>query len=144
MGPKPFTLCGLALTLLATVSAPTVSAEAQVARTVHECSNAEADAAETEAAALSGWEQLQRSFSRYGPCDDGAIAEGWSDTVVRLLTQRWSTLPALARLAAKDHEFEKFVLKHVDELMTSDEARQIVVNAKTRCPRSARALCRKL
>jgi hypothetical protein len=93
---------------------------------------------------LTDWNGLYDEFKRYGHCDDGALDEGWSDVVVRLLTQDWKTVSVLSRLAAADTKFSDFVLQHVDELMSPDEARTIVVNARTKCPRNADKLCHAL
>jgi hypothetical protein len=143
MRRKPFCLRCLAFSLLST-AVLVITAEARVKQSLRECNAADAIAAQEESDALPNWEQLHRSFKRFGHCDDGAIGEGWSDTVVRLLTKEWSTLLALVQIVAKDREFERFVLKHVDELMSPDQARQIVANARTKCPRNARRLCREL
>jgi len=110
---------GLAFTLLGT-AAFAVSSDAQATRSVRQCSVAEATVVETEAATLAGWGQLHRSSRSDGPrCHR-------------------------SRNVAKDRDFETFVLNHVDELISSEEARQIVVNAKTACPRNTQELCRKL
>jgi hypothetical protein len=93
---------------------------------------------------LTDWNGLYDEFKRYSHCDDGALDEGWSDVVVRLLTQDWKAVSVLSRLASADTKFSDFVLLHVDELMSPDEARIIVVNARTKCPRNAEKICRAL
>jgi hypothetical protein len=93
---------------------------------------------------LTDWTGLYDEFKRYAHCDDGALDEGWSDVVVRLLTHDWKSVSVLARLANADAKFSDFVLLHVDELMSPEEARTIMVNARTKCPRTADKLCRAL
>lgn len=93
---------------------------------------------------LTDWSGLYDEFKRYSHCDDGALDEGWSDVVVRLLTQDWKAVSVLSRLASADTKFSDFVLLHVDELMSPEEARAIVVNARTKCPRNAEKICRAL
>jgi hypothetical protein len=93
---------------------------------------------------LTDWNGVYDEFKRYAHCDDGALDEGWSDVVVRLLTKDWKSVSVLARLANADTKFSDFVLRHVDELMSPDEARTIVVNARTKCPRNAEKICRAL
>jgi hypothetical protein len=93
---------------------------------------------------LTDWNGLYDEFKHYAHCDDGALDEGWSDVVVRLLTQDWKTVSVLSRLANTDTKFSDFVLLHVDELMSPDQARTIVANARTKCPRNAEKLCRAL
>jgi hypothetical protein len=98
--------------------------------------------AETEASSLANWTELHRSFKSYAQCDDAAIGEGYSDTVARLLTKDWSSFDQLNRLAAHDKTFEKFVLHHVDELMSPTQAQTIRENAEVHCPVNARQLCK--
>lgn len=100
--------------------------------------------AEKDIDTIRNWRGLYRAYQRYKACDDGAIAEGWSDIVVRLLTQEWNTLPTLNRLARVDKGFETFVLWHIDELMSPDESALIIKNAETRCPSNAKRLCQAL
>jgi hypothetical protein len=65
-----------------------------------ECSKSQELAAETEAGSLKSWAAVHRSFTRYGHCDDGAIGEGYSDSVTILLADHWDALPQLTTLAA--------------------------------------------
>jgi hypothetical protein len=48
-------------------------------------------------------------------CDDGSIAEGFSESVTRLLADDWEALPALQSLTTMDASFQTFVLRHIDE-----------------------------
>src|SRR3990170_2249011 len=63
---------------------------------------------------LKDWGDLHQLFKRYRGCDDGALAEGYSDFVVRTLAHRWDTLEELKKAVAADRTFEEFVLKHID------------------------------
>jgi hypothetical protein len=114
------------------------------AQSSRKCTNEEAAQADKNLDQLVDWVRVYSDFKRFGQCDDGALSEGWSDAIVKLLTKRWKTLPRLARMTATDKKFEAFVLRHVDELMSPDEARLIIRNSETRCPSAARRLCRKL
>jgi hypothetical protein len=42
---------------------------------------------------------------------------------------------------ASDREFEQFVIRHIDESMTEDEANLIVNNARLHCPQGAKQFC---
>ena len=118
------------------------SSNAVDAVSVRECTDAEAIEAEKSLDQLVDWTHVRNAFLRFGHCDDGAIGEGWSAAVVRLLTTKWETTAQLARLTATDKKFFDFVVGHVDELMSPDESHLIIANAHTKCPRSARRLCR--
>jgi hypothetical protein len=108
------------------------------------CTREDAIRAETEASSLQSWSEIHRSFKDFSRCDDGAIAEGYSDSVARLLSDRWTTIGQLNSLIARDRDFEKFTLRHVDELMSPTQARKIQQNATARCPPGAKRLCREI
>jgi len=91
---------------------------------------------------LPSWADVHRSFERFAQCDDGAIGEGYSNAVARLLSDSWSSFNQLNRLVANDRTFEKFVLHHVDELMSPAQAQKIVDNARAHCPLHATRLCK--
>lgn len=108
------------------------------------CTDAQATRAEAEADSLRTWDALYRSYRAYRECDDGAIAEGYSESVARILTDHWSTLPRLARLAKKDDQFWHFVLDHIDASDDPDDLQAIKRHAESRCPAGLRRICREL
>jgi len=89
---------------------------------------------------LHTWD-LYRSFGLFKSCDDGAYAEGYSESVARILVDRWTTLPRLCFLGTKNGAFRKFVLKHVDGTLDTKDIETIKTNAKTRCPHGLQSLC---
>jgi hypothetical protein len=105
------------------------------------CTAAEAQRAEPDTDTLRSWDALYSSYRLYGRCDDGAIAEGYSEAVARILVDHWSTLPRLANLAKKDSRFRRFVIAHVNATLNIDDIKKIKTNAKTRCPPELRAIC---
>jgi hypothetical protein len=89
------------------------------------------------------WNAAYRSFQRFGQCDDGAIAEGFSEAIAQLLAKDWKKhVDALIRLATNDKKFERFVLRHVDETLSDDELRTIAENARLYCPNGEKPFCR--
>lgn len=121
-----------------------INVTALVCETPKRCTKDEAIRAETEASSLANWEDVHKSFERFSQCDDGAIGEGYSDAVARLLSDNWSTVDQLNRLVTNDEPFERFVLHHVDELMSPAQAQKIVDNAHAHCPMGAKRLCKTL
>jgi hypothetical protein len=105
------------------------------------CNESEAQQAEIEAATFRTWDALYKSYKLHRHCDDGAIAEGYSESVARILVDHWKTLPQLAHLARNDQKFRRFVLRHVDGTLNMDDVKKISANAKTRCPVGLRVLC---
>jgi hypothetical protein len=109
-----------------------------------QCTNADAQRAEAEAATFRSWNHLYKSYTLYRQCDDGAIGEGYSESVARILVDSWMTLPQLAHLAKKNADFRRFVLKHIDETIAGSDAKKIRANAKSRCPSGLDQLCNDL
>ena len=106
-----------------------------------ECSKSQELAAETQAGVLKSWAAVHGSFARYGHCDDGAIGEGYSDSVTILLADHWEALPQLTTLAASDSKFRAFVLKHIDATVPTERLERIANHARSRCPQQHRDLC---
>jgi hypothetical protein len=79
------------------------------------CADVEGRRALDEAGTIRSWDALHGSYGLYRQCDDGAIGEGYSESVARILVDHWTTLAQLARVAANDIEFRAFVMKHVDQ-----------------------------
>jgi hypothetical protein len=108
------------------------------------CTQAEAKTAEEGADSMANWSQLHKAFTRFKFCDDGAIAEGYSDSVVRLLIEQWRDVSDLQKTFDADQGFEVFVLRHVDELMSPTELTHIQSNATNSCPSGAHKFCQKI
>ncbi len=108
------------------------------------CSSADAQAAEQSSATLDSWQSIYAAHKRFGHCDDGAIAQGFTESVVHLLATRWSSLAEAQRLFAKDPSFQQFVVRHIDASADSAELGQIAALAKQQCPVSDRLLCNQI
>jgi hypothetical protein len=105
------------------------------------CSNTLARRAESEIDHLKTWEQIYDWFTRYSACDEGTIAEGYSDVVVKMLAHEWDQLPHLRTLVADDSRFRGFVLRHLDATVDRSDLTVVVTNASRRCPRRDLRLC---
>jgi len=117
-----------------------VDAVADDARTA-KCTQAEATQAEKEADSLSDWDQVYRSFQKFSQCDDGAIAEGYSDSVTKLLGNDWKSFNRLLALANRNGNFRDFVLRHIDESVSADRLAKIANHARFECPSGSSHLC---
>ena len=118
-----------------------VSPATSISGQTRPCTMAEAQRAEREADGLRSWDDLYKSYRQYAHCDDGAIAEGYSESVVRILSDHWNTLPRLAAIAKNDSKFYKFVLRHIDETVALEDLQKITVNASAKCPKGLHAFC---
>lgn len=120
-----------------------VSSSGQIHKpqTQRPCTQHEAIAADTDIDTLQTWSDVYRSFKKYAHCDDASIGEGYSDKVMRLLVHHWNELPGLAPLAVANASFRKFVIRHIDELASSEELRGVQQNAQSHCPSNSKRLC---
>jgi hypothetical protein len=109
-----------------------------------ECTQIDARVAETVTDYLDSWENVAIAFKQFGKCDDGSVAEGFSDKISRLLSEHWTLLPQLVRLTEKTRGLEAFILNHLDETVSLNDARKIATLAYGSCPSTARALCTKI
>lgn len=105
------------------------------------CTRQQAQEAESVAATAKSWQQLHQQFERYEHCDDGAIAEGFSESVSLLLAKDWESIDQLKVILESDFSFLKFVLRHIDESVPADRLKQIAENAGKQCPRNLKKLC---
>jgi hypothetical protein len=105
------------------------------------CTEKDASLAIEASTSPNNWEAMYQVFKKFGHCDDGAMAEGYDDTVVRLLAKDWEHVDALIRLVASDNLFERFVLRHISETVPDEELNAAANNAKTACPAGQSRLC---
>lgn len=109
-----------------------------------DCSKEEAIKAEAGAAQLKDWHEVYEAFKNYSHCDDGAIAEGYSESVSQLLANNWDQLAFLEAAIKKDKKFEGFVLKHIDQTIAKENNEKIIENASKKCSKKSKDICKKI
>jgi hypothetical protein len=87
---------------------------------------------------------LYQSYRRYGQCDDGSVAEVFSNSTALLLSGHWDAVGELTKLVKAHPSFGKFVLRHTDVTMSLDQAESIKGNARDRCPADSKDLCERI
>lgn len=125
----------LVIAVLALVSMQIAYAEVQP------CTDAKAERALGNADTLRNWDALRGSYKEFGNCDDGAIGEGYSESVARILADHWNTLPRFVQLAENDPSFRRFVIRHIDSTLNADDLEKIKKAALTHCPSGLRKAC---
>ncbi len=110
----------------------------------HTCTSAEGQRVMDEADRLRTWKALYKSYQLYRHCDDGAIAEGYSESVARILVDHWKTLPELDLLTKADASFRHFVLRHLDATLNTDDVAVVRRRARRECPSGLDSLCKDL
>ncbi len=92
--------------------------------------------------ARHSWKAMHFHFRKFGQCDDGPIAEGYSDDVVTLLAHKWNLVGELASLGRTDPTFLQFVLAHIDGTTAPEDLQAVRSNAQDACPPGHARLCR--
>jgi hypothetical protein len=110
----------------------------------HPCPESEGKRALDETDSVRTWDALYKSYHSHRNCDDGAIGEGYSESVIRILADHWSSLSRLDALGRQDPEFRHFVLRHVDATLNTDDVALVKHKAKTECPMRLNKLCNDL
>lgn len=106
------------------------------------CKSGYADCSKAEdlASRASSWAELNRLFVEYSKCDDGLVAEGFSDSVTTLLDKKWENLTE-SQYLFEDQYFVVFVLKHIDESAPDDRLARIAKQASGRCVFQTTDIC---
>jgi len=105
---------------------------------------ADARAAEMSTDSLRTWTSVAAAFKQFSGCDDGVVAEGFSEGIARLMADHWAQLPQLAHLTPSNPGLESFVLKHLDETINLADAKKIATLAHDSCPKDTQSLCTKI
>jgi hypothetical protein len=108
------------------------------------CTDAESRRSEEEADSLRSWDALYRSYKLYGRCNNASAAEGYSESVARILVDHWGTVRRLAKLVERNAGFRRFVLSHIDATLDMKDVEKIAARATKSCPQGLRPLCSNL
>jgi len=106
------------------------------------CGKADAAAADKAVDMVVGWNQLHKAWRDYRHCDTGAVAETYTDAVLRLMVE-WKNIDALGE-AMKDEKFKAFVVKHLKTPAAQADHDAIYSRVKASCPANHAALCAEL
>jgi hypothetical protein len=108
------------------------------------CSKHDAESADAAVDVLDSWTKLAWAVKKFGHCDAGSIAEGNSEAVARLLVDHWNTLPLLVKLVRRGPALKRFVLRHIDKTLDTDDLHRIQSLASSQCPEGSGPLCGEL
>lgn len=102
------------------------------------CTESEYRAMETEASQLRNWDAVYKFHCHYERCGfDADAAEGYSESLARILVDHWETLPRLAELMRRDKTFRV----GLDVTMDMNDIAKIRQNAIRNCPTGLKDLC---
>jgi hypothetical protein len=111
------------------------------ARASRPCTPDESSLALSQSQGLRDPGSLHRFYLRFAHCDDGAVGEGTSEAVARLLVDHWDSVGVLDRLGLSDVGFTRFVVRHIDATADATDLRTIVQRARRDCPPADRKFC---
>jgi len=105
------------------------------------CTKAQEIQADSSILRAQKWEDIYKSCEKFKHCDDGYIAEGYSDLIVKTLAYKWDQVNVLMKLISKDKDFHAFVIRHIDATADKEELEMIIHNFSKRCPKSTEKNC---
>lgn len=101
------------------------------------CSTDKAKNAEETINGIKNWDDLDEHFAKFHSCDDGAIAEGYSDVISVLLTKKWKELNSLQI----DDKFKEFIVSHIDNTWQESKIISASNNVNDYCKDNIREIC---
>jgi len=97
---------------------------------------------ENEADRLRSWDSVYRWYKLYARCENAAAQEGVSESITRLLVDRWASIKAFDGLARAHPGFRRFALGGINTTLNMKDVTQIEAQAKSRCPAALHELCK--
>lgn len=91
----------------------------------------------------NNFNQLYKSWQDYRHCDTGALAEAYTDSLLRLMVE-WKSVDALAAAMQKDPEFKEWVYARLKSPAAKDDQPAIYSRVRSSCPKAMDAFCAEL
>lgn len=111
----------------------------------HACSKEHEQEALSLAPTIRDWDALYSAFMHYQACDDGAIGEGFSESVARILVDKRESIGRLARIAKGNPKFLRFVYRHIDASLDPKDLQHIHDDfVKYGCGSLSQSSCKKI
>jgi hypothetical protein len=110
------------------------------------CSNDTSMRADDSLVSAAGaWGSLFKHWKTFSSCDDGGVAEGYSDAVVVLLARKWDQFDVFVSLSERNPAFRKWAIGHIDATTSSDDLKGVLRNT-ARCTGNVKRqdLCREI
>jgi hypothetical protein len=99
---------------------------------------------EKEASELRNWPSLYKSYRTYRTCPfDADAAEGYSESVARILVDHWDSVSEGAKLFRNDRTFEKFVFGALNDTLADADLERIRSLSNDSCPSGMELVCKR-
>ncbi|HUR59994.1 MAG TPA: hypothetical protein VM029_19890, partial [Opitutaceae bacterium] len=86
------------------------------------------------------WDQLYKTWQDYKHCDKGAVAEVFTDALLRCLVD-WKQMERLAQPMESNAEYRAFVIRHLSSPAAKDDVNAVYSRAKMSCPKGLDKFC---
>jgi len=107
------------------------------------CTRSDIANAQRSIDAVVTWPQLRKAWADYHQCDNGEIADLYTDALLRLAVA-WKNADQLAADAGKDAGYKAFVVEHLKSPAAKDDLPSIRGRLKSSCPKGDDAFCAEL
>jgi hypothetical protein len=105
------------------------------------CSSRNEIISERMSVQYKSWSELHKNYIKYRNCDDGAIAEGFSESTTVLLEKKWGDFTKNYFTYSKDKNFIEFIIKHIDATTKAERLIVIKRNAENFCSAQMKEFC---
>ena len=103
------------------------------------CAPAEASAAEKVIDRVVNWDQLYKVYKEYKHCDQGPVAEVYTEALLRCLVE-WKKVEVLANSMAQDKDYNAWIVRHL-RASTPEDQKSVYSRAKMSCPKGLDEFC---
>ncbi len=93
---------------------------------------------------VSYWDELYEIYLEFNRCDDGWMAEGFSDKVTQLLVSQWDSILTCHKYTQSELSFREFLLNHIDPTCDTDLLMIIESNSRLKCDKGMSAFCEEI
>jgi hypothetical protein len=107
------------------------------------CTKADAATGEKAIERVNNWNQMYKSWQDYRHCDAGAVADAYTDTLLRLFVE-WKGVDALAGTMKKDAQYNEWVHARLKSPAAKDDQAAVYSRVKASCPSGMDAFCSEL
>lgn len=109
------------------------------------CSKADAASAEKTIDRVLTWPAMQKAWKDYGHCDTGAVADLYSEALLRLIVGNWPKIAELEPAFTNDLAFREWILNRLSGGALPkgdlDDVHDLTQNS---CPKAQKRMCEAL
>ena len=103
------------------------------------CTPPEAATAEKSIDRVVNWDQLYKAYKEFRHCDQGPVAEVYTEAVLRCLVE-WKKVEVLANSMSQDKDYNAWVVRHLRAAAPEDQ-KSVYSRAKMNCPKGLDEFC---